>query len=331
MQTAGITGASGFIGKALCKTFAENNWKVKGLDITPPDKREKYTDDFLKGSVLSPSSLDNLTKGCDVVIHLAALVRDWKDNGLTFRVNVEGTKNVIQSCFRNNVKRFIFYSSVAVHRYRNFSKKVDERAPFDAKFPPYALSKIEGEKMVRNAGEKGMFEWTIIRPGFFPFGPGDFRVTYKFLKIMEKGFLPLIKGGKNLISTSYVENLARGTYLATVKDKAKGQTFLLSDPWLISWRRLFEMLSKEMNKKVRFLSFPALPIYPFSVLLELLWRVKPSAEPPLTRYRIKSASLNLIFCSDKAEKLLGFTPPVELEEAVQKTVEWYKRVRANKQ
>jgi nucleoside-diphosphate-sugar epimerase len=321
-----ITGVSGFIGSALCEELVRHGHTVRGLDLSPPPADLKGPLELIQGDVTDADTCARAVEGCDAICHLAARVGDWGPERSYFAVNVGGTSTLLAAARRAQLQRFVLVSSLAVHHYGGHLE-ADETAPRDATINAYARSKIVAEDTVRQ--EAGSVEWVIVRPGVFPFGPRD-RTTFVHLAAAaERGLLGTVNGGVALVTTAYVENLAQGLRLALEHPRAADEVFVIGDPQPVPWRELFERLATTLGAPPPRLNLPELLAYPLAGGLELGYRALGlHRPPPLTRYRALLAARDCHFVSDKATRLLGYTPTVCLDEALARSVAWYRRQRA---
>jgi 2-alkyl-3-oxoalkanoate reductase len=314
-----VTGAGGFIGSHLVEELLRGGHEVRAMDIAPPATAAQ---EQLRGDVTRVEDCRAGVAGCDAVCHLAARVGDWGPAAEYLRVNVEGTRTLLTAAREARARRFVLVSSVAVHHYRGL-RRADEETPRDGRINAYCRSKIAAEDVVR--GEAGAMEWTIARPGVFPFGPRDRTSFVHLARALERGRLGYVAGGRALITTVYVENLALGLRLALEHPRAVGETFLFGDDGEVSWRELLSRFAAALGAPPPRLSLPLAVLYPLAWVWEGIYRLLGVRRPPLlTRYRLLLAARDCHFVSDKARSLLGYTPRVDLDEGVRRTVEWYR-------
>ena len=330
MTRALVTGANGFIGSNLTKLLARKGWAVKGLVLegTPEDFLEGLDVDIVYGDIVRPESLKNAVRDMDVIFHLAAIAADWGPAERFFKVNVEGTRNMLEAAAEAGAGRFVFMSSPAVHGYNGHYKST-ESVPRDcpADFA-YGRSKIMAEDLVNRIHERGVMEGVIVRTGLFPFGPNDTTSFYKLARVLEKGMFSYVSGGRAKTSTAYVENLCSGVELAGSHPRAAGQTFIIADDEDVSWKELIERFCYELKVKPPKLSVPYGAADILAAAVEGAWSVlRIEREPPLTRYRARLMHRDLSFVSIKARRELGYAPAISLDEGIRRTVAWYKSVR----
>lgn len=329
-----VTGACGFIGSHLVETLisrghqviagifpGENTSNIDHLNVerTEIDLRWQY-------QRIEAVLLD---KNIDVIFHLAARVADW-GRWREFRdVTVFGTHKLITAAARASVKRFVLISSLAVLPFGNY-RDADELVEPKKPMHNYGLAKLLAEQIVALVAARTKMEYVIVRPGFFPFGPRDRTSFVPLIETMRKSRVPLIDGGRGVINTAYVENLAYGISLCGEKDAAKNQLFVIADEGARSWRDILGKISEECGGKSCGPSFHKPFAAAFASLIEYFWRfIKPQSAPPITRYRALATGLSWHFKIDKAKKLLGYEPKFSFEEGLERTLEWYRSTACN--
>ena len=317
-----VTGASGFIGAALCEELARAGHSVRGFDRVPPPADLACSIEAQLGDVTEPADCRRAVAGCQALCHLAARVGDWGPASEYLRVNVGGTRTLLEAARTAGLRRFVLVSSLAVHHYGGHLD-ADESAPRDGRINAYCRSKIAAEELVRE--EAGPLEWVIARPGVFPFGPRDRTSFLPLCRALERGRLGTVNQGQALLCTAYVENLAQGLRLATCHPAAADQAFVFADPHATSWRELLALLAEALGVAPPRLNLPELLAYPAAGAMELAWRLARRREaPPLTRYRILLAARDCSFSSARAAERLGYDPRIGLEEGLRRAVAWYR-------
>ena len=176
---------------------------------------------------------------------------------------------------------------------------------------------LVGKAIAERAKETGM-ETVIIRPGLIPFGRFDRLFSLPFVRLVQRGFVPMVNGGRARINTAYAGNLVQGLLLAITHPAAANQTFILADP-PVTFRELAAEFSKALGKRAVPIPIPSGPVAVAGRVMESL--PLPFA-PPITRYRARVVAEDSWFSTKKAERLLGYKARVPLDEAVRQTVKW---------
>lgn len=255
-------------------------------------------------------------QGIDTVVHLAARVHVMKDSSVeplqAYReVNVQGTERLARQAADAGVNRFIFLSTVKVNGEENRKTytESDRPSPMDS----YGISKMEAELKLRKiAAETGMAV-VILRPPLV-YGPG---VKANFLKLLQTvdRRMPLpFAGVKNQRSLIYVDNLVDAIVSCVLHPNAPGQTFLVSDGKDVSTPELIRMIAAALQKQPRLFRFPPLALYIAGRL---------TGKGPAVDRLIGSLTVD----TGKIKNELGWTAPFTLEEGLQNTAFWYKRIK----
>jgi len=282
--------------------------------------------EIIEADITKPETLNAACENITHIFHLAAIASDWAPKNIFTEVNEKGTENLLKAAMDKEVKRFIHTSSLATHKLKNYAS-ADENTSLDATINYYAISKKNAEKIVNDFQQTGEIETVIIRPGFFPFGPGDMTSFFHLAKAIQKGKFGYVNSGKSKICTAYVKNLVKGMALAGFHTKAAGETFIICDDEPVSWRQIGEDMAKLLGTKKPWLSLRYELLFPIAVSMEMIWKIfSLKNSPTLTRYRISVPRYDLVFTNEKAKKLLGYEPKTNWEEGVTETIEWYKKV-----
>ncbi len=306
-----ITGATGFVGSALCQLLERSEHTVYGV--------VRSSDATLPASVkpILVSSIADLTdhpilSQIDVVIHLAARVHQMKETATDplgeFRaVNTEATKDLAISARAAGVKRFVYLSSIKVNGdgQSEAYTELSQPQPND----PYGISKWEAECELQDIAAQTGLEVVILRPPLV-YGAGVRANFLSLIKLVQKG-IPLPLGAvQNQRSLVYVGNLVDAIATCATHPNAAGQTFLISDNTDVSTAELVRNLAKSLNKPVRLL-----PISP--VLLTILAQILG-----------KTATVDRLFGSltidsSKIRQSLNWQPPFSLQQGLDHTARWF--------
>lgn len=323
-----VTGVNGFIGSHLAERLLREGHEVHGL------VRNTSILDFIKdmdvrlhyGDITLPESLREAVSGCDIVIHNAGLASDWGSMDLFLKINFEGTKNISQAALDAGVKRIVYMSSTAIHGFGS-QEAMNENSPVATSIFPYSKSKWMAEKWLMDFSAQSVLEATSIRPGNV-FGTRDHTFIEKYLDVIVKGRAGFINQGKHKTCPTYVENLSHAVSLASFHKDACGESFIITDGLDITWRTFTEMLAEAVGAPNPHLSIPFRVGYSLAYILELIYKTAGSNNAPLfTRYRMSNGGRDYFFSIAKAERVLGYKPEIKLEEAISRTINWYKNKR----
>jgi len=326
-----VTGANGFIGSHLCRALLEKGHRVRGLILpgTPTENLDGMDVEQLPGNILDDGSIDAAMHGVEVVYHLAAKVADWGPRRDFFSLNLDGTANVIRSARKAGCGQFVYMSSLAVHGWTDHMD-ADEDEPRDVHPSyPYGLTKRLAEDLVLRQWKKKRISVTVIRPGFFPFGPRDRTSFFPLAQHLEKGAFAFVDGGSKIPCISYVENLAAGMALVCLNPNADGKTFVIADEAKLSWKQIITLFCNKLGVPTPGRSIPYALAYPAAWIADRAFMVLRKKEPPvITRYRVNLNRFHFHFVSDRAREILGYAPSVDPEEGAERTVAWYQSAKA---
>lgn len=321
-----VTGGTGFIGSHLVEELINRGENVKCL--VRKDHFENRIQ-FLKalgvelvyGDILDNESIKNAMNEVDRVYHLAAIARPMPiQEEEYFKVNVTGTKNILEACVASKVKKIVYTSSISAVGPTRDGNPVDESTPC-MPVDTYGKSKLESEKVVRDFFEKYKVPVVIIR---YPvvFGPLDFAVL-KLFKGINTGLFPVLGGGKSRFEFSYVKNIVHGLLLAMEKGKP-GEIYHLSDGKTYQLKEIYEAIAKEENKKLLYLPIPVIFFKCMGYAADQIQNFT-KIQLPFSSVTIACMTSDYWVVSiEKAKKELGFNQIVPLQQAVKETVEWYK-------
>ena len=312
MKKVLVTGATGFIGKALVQALAEQQFNViagvRCIDQSQADTQIEL------GDLASTTDHTAALQGIDVVIHLAArahIMHDTSSEPLAeFRkVNTAGTLNLAIQAAEAGVKRFIFISTIKVNgelTARDSAFQVELTAP---PVDPYALSKYEAEHGLMSLTQSTGMQVVIIRPPLV-YGPGVKANFATIINWLARGVpLPLgaIHNERSLIA---LDNLLSFIMLCITHPKAGNEIFLISDREDVSTTQLLQKIARALHKKI------------------LLVPVSVSGMRFIAKLLGKQDMANRLFTSlqidsSKATDLLGWQPVISMEEQLRKIAATY--------
>jgi nucleoside-diphosphate-sugar epimerase len=308
-----ITGASGFIGRALCDRYAADGHEVSGCDLVADPARG-----VVAGDVAQPGPWQEHAGGSDLVIHTAASVSlRLERREQIWRSNVLGTANAVDAAQRAGARRFVHFSSVTVFGL-DFPDGVDERYPVHNTFIPYPDSKIASEQVVLQAHLDGRVECTVVRPGDV-YGPRSRVWGTVPAELMRQRRFMLPGWGRGIHSPVYIDNLVDGVVLAGIASDAAGQVFTLSDGIGVPYREFFAPYAELVGRRLVLL--PAPVAIGASAVVYRVARLVPGdneINPGSARYLLRRGTYSI----EKARKVLGWEPRIGLKVGLERTVGW---------
>lgn len=230
--TTVVTGANGHVGANLIRALLTQGRRVRTLIHVNRQAIEGLDVEIAEGDVLDVASLCDAFNGAEVVYHLAARISISMDEWpLLERINIIGTRNVVEACLCSRVRRLVHFSSIHALTQEPLDVPVDESRPLvePKRCPPYDRSKAAGEKEVHKGMERGLDAVIIIPTGII--GPYDYEPSYfgEALLTLARGKLPaLVAGGFDWVDVrDVVEGAMRAEERATT-----GARYLLSGHWV---------------------------------------------------------------------------------------------------
>ncbi len=319
-----VTGGTGFTGKALVERLLLLGHEVVALDTKEGLKTDELRERGARvvlGSVTDADAVRRAVEGAEVVHHLAAAFRELDVPESRYHaVNVEGTRNVLETARRAGVRRLVYCSTCGVHGNV-------ERPPAgeDAPIRPadyYQRTKYEAEPMVRAAAADGL-ETLILRPAAI-YGPGDPERFLMIFRRVARGTFPMFGDGRTLYHPLYVDNLVDAFLLAMESPRAAGEAYLIADQEYVGIEALVRRVARALGTDVRIPHFPVWPAVAAGHLCQAACRPF-GITPPLFPRRVDWYRQNRAFKIDKARRDLGYEPRVGLDEGLRRTAEWYRR------
>ena len=307
-----ITGASGFIGRALHERYAADGHSVRGMDLVPDPGR-----DVTYGHIAEAGPWQDRAAGCDLVIHTAAVVSLRLERPReVWEANVLGTLHAIEAAERAGA-RLVHFSSVTAFGF-DFPDGVDERHPVRPVGVPYPDTKIASEQVVLQAQLEGRVDATIVRPGDV-YGPNSRAWAVLPAQLIRDRRFALPGRGKGIFSPVYIDNLVDGVVLAAASDAAVGQVFTLSDGVGIANRDFFAPYAELVGRRLVLLPTPVALASAALMQRTARWREGDNdINPASLRYMLRTGS----YSNAKARRVLGWEPAVSVEEGLVRTVDW---------
>ena len=317
-----VSGSSGFIARYLIPALVAEGHSVIGIDKRPgPSYGGRFR--FVHGNILDDRAVENAMDDVDLIIHLAAEHKDFGvPEALYYEVNVEGTRKLLQHANRHAVRRFFFYSSVAV--YGDSAVPTHETLK-PAPVSPYGTSKFLAEQRVEAwSTQSADLEAVILRPTVI-FGPHNYANMYRLIESVAKRRYIGVGSGENIKSIGFVRNIAAATQFLLERTEPGVQVFNFADAPHMTTRDLVACISRHLQMRVPAIRVPKALALVFTFPLDLLSKVT-KLDFPLTAKRIHKFSSST---HHSAEKLLraGFAPQYTLDAGICETVAWYSTAR----
>jgi len=309
-----ITGANGFIGNTLMRYYKQQGTAVVGVDLCGNG------DDIIEGDISEPKTISHLLKGCDVIVHTAALVSNAMKDSDMWRVNVLATRNLIAAAKQHKVRRFVQISSIVAYG-NTAAGELDEDHPVHADGGSYVLTKLASEHAVLVAQASGGIEVVILRPGDV-YGPGSRPWIIAPLEAIAKNQFMLPAKGEGFFRPVYVDDLIRGIDLAVCHPDAAGEIFNLSCERYITTKEYFAPHYQWLDKKGPMLVSTKVALRVSAIaskVADLMGNLNEASPATVAQLATKSW-----FSIRKAERILGWKPEISFEEGMKRSHQWAK-------
>ena len=308
-----ITGANGFIGRALATRCRELGVEVSGLDFQADTEWGVVAGDLTK-----PEQWKLALVGVDLVIHAAAIVSNTASMDLAWGINVKATTTLLKHCAEAGVNRFLQLSSVAAYGF-SATEEVDETQPLRPMGNTYVDTKIASEHAVLACHASGAMDCTIVRPGDV-YGPGSRPWVVLPLEMIKAGKMMLPAHGLGMFSPVYVDDIVNGILLAATRVEGAGQIFNISGGVTPTCADFFAYHARMSGAR---------PLKTMGT--RPAWLLAEAARILITTFggttELGSGTIDMLsrkagYSIVKAESLLGYRPQVDLEEGMRRTQEW---------
>lgn len=318
-----VTGAGGFLGKALCRFLRSVNIEVVGFARGDYPELEQMGVTMVKGDISDKQSLLDAMKGADLVFHVASKAGVWGSKESYFKANVRGTENIISACQELNINRLIYTSTPSVTFAGKDENEIDESQPYAKHFLNfYALSKAIAEAAIISANSATL-KTVALRPHLI-WGPGDQHLVPRVLQRAKTGRLKLVGKTDKLVDTLYIDNAVYAHLLAAVKiSEAKstcaGKAYFVSNDQPILMAEMLNKILACQGLKPLSARIPASLAYIIGATLEWVYlKLNIQQEPPMTRFVARQLSTSHYFNISAAKNDLGYRPIVSIDQGMEK-------------
>ncbi len=316
-----VTGGQGFIGSHLCERLIAAGHQVRVL--ARPSSDLAYLQgcpvEMVRGDLTGDGALEQAVAGVDWVFHLAGALKGFREADL-LRVNRDGTRRLTEACtaHASGLTRFVLVSSLAAA-----GPSPGGCIATPEKTPPqpltwYGKSKREAEVVVQNSG----LPYTILRPPIV-FGPRD-RDVFSYFQIAKAGALPIPGWKDRCYSLVFAPDLADGILQAAQAAEAASETINLTGPEVVTWSELGQKISAALGVRGRVLRLPEFAIQTAGRIADLTARLRGKPQIFSSQKVIEMLAPAWVASPDKAGRLLGWSAPTPLDEALALTVRWYR-------
>lgn len=313
-----ITGGTGFLGVHLARKLLKDKYAVTLFDLADLDAADLIGKvKVIKGDIRDKAAIDKAVKGHEYVVHAAAALPIQVTKKTINTVNIDGTRNVLESCLARKVKRVVFISSTAVYGVpKNLPEKED--SPLDP-IGYYGLSKVAGEEICLEYAKKGL-SVNILRPKTF-LGIERLGIFELWFEAIYNGRRVYLLGNGNnkyqlLAVTDLVDAIEKALFT-----KVDGEIFNIGAREFGTWREdLGSVISHDKSKS----KITSLPTFPSQLILAILEKLNLS---PVSAWHYRTMPVDSYVSIGKAEKLLDWHPRKANSQFLLENYLWYKKNR----
>ncbi|UYB51858.1 NAD-dependent epimerase/dehydratase family protein [Xanthomonas sp. AM6] len=314
-----VTGASGFIGAHIVRALAAQGAQVRASGRNAAALAAFAGDpriDVVRAE-LCRDDLASLLHGCEAVIHCAALSAPWASAEVFRQANVVATERMLAAAQRAQVRRFVHFSSPSIYfRFADQYQVTEDFTPPPRWIGGYPQTKWEAEEKVRAAAAAGL-PALVLRPRAV-FGHGDNAIVPRLLAVAQRGWFPLVHGGRAMIDVCCVENAVAAALAALRAEQfGDGRAYNISNGAPIAVRDLLTELFAALRLRVRLLPVPRrLALALATVGEQIALRRRGQPEPRLSRYGIGVLGYSQTLDIGRARRELGYAPVLSTEAGI---------------
>jgi nucleoside-diphosphate-sugar epimerase len=312
-----VTGGSGYLGGHLIGALVAQGHAVRAL-ARSDDAAATVTGHGAKavrGDLLNADAMAAGMKGCAVAYHCAALADDWGDLADFERINVNGTRAVLDAATIAGVRKLVHVSTEAVYLDREpLVQLTESRALPEHPLSGYPSTKGAAERLVLQANCAALAT-VIVRPRLI-WGKDDPKILPRLVEASDGGWLRLIDGGRFLTSTCHVDNCVEGMMLAAERGDP-GRVFFLTDGEPVEVRWFLTQVLAAVSRPAPTGTVPLWAATWIARICALLWRFLPlKGSPPITPMAVLLSGHECTVVDRRARSELGYKGRVSLAEGL---------------
>lgn len=303
----GITGATGGVGRAACRTALGLGHEVTALVRDPARATELRAMgvELVKGDLEDAAALERTAAGAGAFIHGAAHVGDVGTREEFERTNVGGTRRAIDAAARAGVKRFVHVSSSAVYG-RPSQGNIDEDHPLRPFGLPYEDTKLAAERLAFTRGAELGIEVCAVRPCIV-FGPEDRVFIPRAVAALRARRALLINRGRAPLNVVSSEDVADVLLRGATHPAAAGEAFNVASSPPPTVKEVFDTIADAAFLPRTRISLPYAVALPLARVVEAIWKLtmRPGP-PPVTPFVVTLLTRNVVYDASKARRVLGW-------------------------
>jgi 2-alkyl-3-oxoalkanoate reductase len=320
-----VTGATGQLGSHIAEQLRAEGTQVRALVRSSANAGFLHSIgvDVVEGDLRDPAAVRRALAGADIVYHCAARVSDWGPWSTFEEEAVTATRNLVDACRTAKVSRLLHVSTISVYGHPRLApgEQITEETPLGQKFwlwDYYPRAKLMAEKLAWEFPSV-----TVVRPSWI-YGPRDRTTMPRIVPALQKGRVPIIGSGDNLLNIIYASDVAAGAILAANNPAALGQAYNLCSQGEVTQLAMVNTMTDALGlpritKHVSY--FLAMRT---AFVMEAFARLCRLKNPPrITRRAIYLIGRPTNYSVTKAKTQLGWQPRVPIHEGVPRALAWY--------
>jgi nucleoside-diphosphate-sugar epimerase len=315
-----VTGATGFTGGHLARTLASRGYQVRAFQRDASRKPDVPGIEVAIGDLRDPAALARAVANIDIVYHIAAIYRQAGVSRDVYRaVNATAVGHIVEAAATAGARRVVHCSTVGVH-----GDIAHPPGNEDAPLKPgdiYQETKLEGERLAREAGARRGIEVTVVRPTGI-YGPGDRRLLKLFRGVARRRWITLGRG-RIYYHLTYIDDLVEGFRLCGEHPSAANQTYILAGGEVTTLNDLVAIVADVAGVPAPAIHLPVWPFWIAGAACEAVCAPL-GLEPPIYRRRVDFFTKSRAFDISRARHDIGYAPQVRLRDGIGRTIEWYR-------
>jgi nucleoside-diphosphate-sugar epimerase len=318
-----VTGGAGFLGLYITEQLVARGDKVRVMSRHNNPRLAELGVEWQQGDIRDRAACERACVGIDTVFHVAAIPGIWGPWNLFYETNTLGTVNMLEACVKQHIPKFVYTSSPSVIYDGADHLGLDENHPYPTSYLcHYPHTKALAEKAVLAANGQNGLSTVALRPHLI-WGPRDTQLVPRLIQRARSGRLMRVGDGTNLISMSYVENVAAAHLQAADKlwpnSPPAGHAYFINEFEPVNlWSWIDDLLGRAGLSPVR-KKISAGAAYTVGALCEGVYRALGlRKEPPMTRFLAQQLSGSHYYAVGRAQRDFGYHSAVAVDEGMRR-------------
>lgn len=330
MKTALVTGACGFVGSAIAQALLNQGWQVNLLDLPGNPQWDALPStarcNRFEGDIRDKHLVAMAARGCTHIFHTAALLNSIAPRDVFLDINVNGTRNLCEIALENKVQRLVYVSTSDVFGIPEDGEVINERTPYRLWNEPYADSKIEASRLVKQYVREHSLPATLVYPGWV-YGPGDRQFFPTIMQMVrDRWVFTWHRGRPYEVDLIHIDDLVRAILTMVETPLSEGEDYLILDhATKMTPESFYRQVAEVMGARINVIKLPYMLMMLIAWVSQTLTRKGVTRKHLLSTTDVKAFGNDFNFSTEKARKHLHWQPAISAREGVRKAVEWQLR------